>query len=514
VGLLAAVATASGPIRVRDLGAHPGLTGFPARSPSATSFLGVAIRQAGENRGNLYLLNKQGGQEFTEEDQLALETLSHRVGVILELSRRRCLQDRDRARLLVLARAGRQLAEPMELESTLLAISRLMVPDLADLCRVSVLREGGAYRTVLATHRDPVKQKLLDRLVNRSTGDAAPEIVRTALETGRPQIRRVSAQYPVERLAWDQTEREILEQVGARLAIAAPLIRGERPIGLLTLVMAESGRTFGEEDICLVEQLAAEAVLALERSRLYRSALEAIQARDGILALVSHDLMNPLAAIKLSAHSLLEHGLSGRDSVGQRQIAVIQGAARRMDRLIGELRDAASIDGGQLRVELNPEHGRALLEEAALMVAPQVEAAAHRLEVALRADSTEILCDRQRVFQVVANLVDNAVKFTPPGGRIRIATETLSDTFQVSVSDTGPGLRESEMERVFERYWRGRSGGTQSGSGLGLYIARGIVQAHGGRIWAQNEAGGGTRFTFALPLCPSADLVAAPVPGA
>jgi signal transduction histidine kinase len=167
------------------------------------------------------------------------------------------------------------------------------------------------------------------------------------------------------------------------------------------------------------------------------------------------------------------------------------------------------IETGQFTVEPKAEDVPALLSEAASLLEPQAAARGLQLKVDVSDDIPTIQCDRGRVLQVIGNLVGNAIKFTQSGGEIRIAVRPVDDAIQVSVSDTGAGIPENQIPHIFERYWKGKTKGIQ-GTGLGLYIVKAIVKAHGGRIWVESAVAEGTTFFFTLPVVPSA--VAEPRP--
>lgn len=178
----------------------------------------------------------------------------------------------------------------------------------------------------------------------------------------------------------------------------------------------------------------------------------------------------------------------------------IRSAVERMDALVRDLLDLSKIEAGRFEVHPQAEDLRELVEEA-LVLARTMAEAKHLALVAEQIDDGLVLADRERVFQVLTNLVSNAIKFTPEGGRIELRTRLRRGEAEVSVSDTGRGLTAEELQFVFDRYWQGRDTG-QKGSGLGLYIAKGIVEAHGGRIHVESTRGAGARFSFTLPTAP------------
>jgi signal transduction histidine kinase len=175
-----------------------------------------------------------------------------------------------------------------------------------------------------------------------------------------------------------------------------------------------------------------------------------------------------------------------------------------MQTLVDDLVDVASITAGKLRLQLEPQDPRALIDDAMEMFAP----VARQKSIALRGearDARRVRCDRNRIFQVLSNLISNALKFTDSQGTITVTTRAVSNSPSevcFVVSDTGRGIPAEQVEHVFERFFQGAARG-RSGAGLGLYIARGIVEAHGGRIWAQSEVGQGTTLSFTVPTAES-----------
>lgn len=258
------------------------------------------------------------------------------------------------------------------------------------------------------------------------------------------------------------------------------------------------------EQVKAAQQARAEAerqrALAQDNARLYQAARQSSREREEVLAIVSHDLKNPLSTIRVST-GLLSAKLRGQpDTAGMlRQVGAIDRAVASMLSLIHQLLDAARLDAGQaLAIERRPEPVDTLVAEALANIEPLAAQKSLRLEQHLGA-ARVVPCDRQRILQVLANLLSNAVKFTPDGGLLRVETRAVEREVLVSVKDTGPGVPESERAQLFQRHWQAERT-ARLGSGLGLYIAHGIVHAHGGRIWVDSRPGAGSTFTFALPV--------------
>jgi signal transduction histidine kinase len=226
----------------------------------------------------------------------------------------------------------------------------------------------------------------------------------------------------------------------------------------------------------------------------------AIHMREEILAIVSHDLKNPLATILIRAQQLTRRSAppDGGANWG-REARVIEEAAVRMRRLIDDLIDFAAISGGGLRVQREPHEASHLIDDALQILEPL----AGRKKISLANGSQplahEVSCDRDRVFEVFFNLVGNAIAATPEGGAIVLRAQETGPEIMFSVADTGPGIAPDHLRRVFDRYWRAGKNDRRN-LGLGLAIARGIVEAHGGRIWAESPPGAGATFSFTLPM--------------
>lgn len=247
-------------------------------------------------------------------------------------------------------------------------------------------------------------------------------------------------------------------------------------------------------------------------SRAYRAeqkardlARAALASRDELMSIIAHDLRNPLGAIALKAAVV---STVGAPETVQREAKSIETITRRMESLIGSMLDVATIEAGRLSVMQAPCGVDALLREAGEMFHHLAASRGIRLSQPAVGTGVRVHADRERVLQVLSNLLGNALKFTPDGGEIGLSMERCDGMVRFAVSDTGPGIPSEHLPMLFDRYWRPRGSGDK-GTGLGLFIAKGIVDAHGGRIWAESEPGRGTTFYFTLPIAdaaPEADV--------
>jgi PAS domain S-box-containing protein len=270
--------------------------------------------------------------------------------------------------------------------------------------------------------------------------------------------------------------------------------------------LASRGKVLADEEG--VSERISGAVIDIDILKRTEARLqEAVKAREEILAVVSHDLKNPISAIQLSASlaQRLEPG-APMQSAGK-QLARIQTSADKANRLIHNLLDLAQIDAGHFHINKKEGDYRELVREEIEMLQPLAEERQVRLEAKLPARPCPISFDRERMHQVISNLVGNALKFTTPGGcvEVELGLPTASKTVKLTVRDTGVGIDPSALAHLFDRFWQVRRG-DRHGTGLGLFIARGIIEAHGGRIEVQSRIGDGSTFSFELPVSDSVSL--------
>jgi len=277
-----------------------------------------------------------------------------------------------------------------------------------------------------------------------------------------------------------------------RTDLAVPIRSKDRTLGTFYLARQPGAAPFTREQATLIELLARHAAIAMENARLFERVRLALAARDEILAVVSHDLKNPLGAISLREQLLEESEIPGAAAHARavrRSVAVMQ-------RLIDGLLDVARMDAGHLQLRPQPCPLSELVHEVVDLNAPLAEDRRVQVEVAVPLNLAASI-DRDRIHQVLTNLVGNAVKFTFDG-TVTITGRQQGSEAVVSVADTGAGILPDVLPHVFDRFFT--AGQRPNGTGLGLNIAKRLVEAHGGRIWATSEPGKGSTFTFSLPL--------------
>jgi signal transduction histidine kinase len=366
---------------------------------------------------------------------------------------------------------------------------------LADICFADEVSDNGSLRRMPGFAAEGYQA-----LLTAMTETVSP------LMTNEPQARVAATGSPllyedVSKDVWsDRFAGSQLKDMGVHSMMVVPLTRRGARLGTLTFVATDSRRAYDAIDLALAEELARRVAIALEEEARALHLERAIRDRQEVLALVAHDLRAPLSALSIAASVLLRRTPDSDRRASRRFLEIIARSLRQMDHLVAGLLDTASLDAGQFTIRKEWHLISSIVDDALEMQA----LAASQKALVLQADPSDevvhVFCDRDRVVQVLMNLLGNAIKFTSSGGLVKVVWRRLPGELLISVIDTGCGIAPANVTRVFERYWE--SGGKHYGSrgtGLGLYISRGIVEAHGGRIWVESELGQGCRFSFTVP---------------
>lgn len=292
----------------------------------------------------------------------------------------------------------------------------------------------------------------------------------------------------------------------AHSAVCAPLLSGGRKIGVLLLQNLRNGESFVHSDLEFVQALADLVALAVEKNHLLKEAEqtqvleEANRLKSELLSTLSHEMRTPLASIKGYASALLLQEADWSEETRREFLRIIDEETDNLQDLISDLLESSTIEAGLLRIERQPT----LLARLAQRVVDQagLRTQQHRFLVDFPSGFPVVDADPRRIEQVLHNLVDNAVKYSPDGGLIVVRGEVHPREIVVSVADQGVGIAPEHLNRLFERFFRIKSGIGRNvvGTGLGLPIARTIMESHGGRIWAESTVGSGTTLFFTVPL--------------
>jgi len=422
------------------------------------------------------------------------------LGISEDITERRRIEQQRR----LLAEVSVALSASLDYEQTLATVTDLAVRSVADWCAVDVLEEHGHMRRLKVASADPANAALCAVLEQLPVNRDLPHLARSVLEGGRSfVVEHVTPQF-LASVSQGADHRRALRATGVRSVIGVPLlIRGES-LGVLLFGSSNPDCAYGQDDLRWAEPLADRSAVAIENARLYRASVEATQRRDQVLGVVAHDLRNPLSTILLQT-SALERARPEFERRSRKPIEVIHRAATRMNQLIQDLLDVSLIEMGRLPIQRAQLSGRDLVIEA--VEAQKMLAASSSIELRLDVakDIGEVWGEHDRLVQVFENLIGNAIKFTTAGGWITVGAASNDQEVVFWVADSGSGIEPSNVPHVFDRFWQSRKG-DRRGAGLGLPIAKGIVEAHGGHIWVESTLGRGSTFFFSIPRArPTAD---------
>jgi len=319
---------------------------------------------------------------------------------------------------------------------------------------------------------------------------------------------------------------DFLRKHGTRTVLATPLLCQGHPIGVIMIRRMEV-RPFSDRQIVFLETFADQAVIAIENVRLFQetqeksrqleSANEKLRELDRLksefVANVSHELRTPLTAIKGAADLLLREVPGPLNEKQSHYLSRVRSNTQHLTGLINDLLDLSKIEGGKIELQAERVSLAGLIHEVVETLRPIAAEKSIALETPLPQASMLVWADRDKITQVLTNLVGNAIKFTPPNGRVTVASASHdTEGVRVSVSDTGPGTAEGERDRIFDKFYQvAVNGGPKpKGTGLGLAISKSLVELHGGKIWVESEPARGSTFYFTLPAAVSGETNAPP----
>lgn len=427
----------------------------------------------------------------------------HARALELEQAARAEVETAERRRSFLYQAMSTLFAHPPDPQGMYTLLAHLAVPDLADWCLVDALEQDSWVSRVASACLDPTLEQQARALPQRQKLRAdAPIGLLRVLRTGEPELVPAVTDSLLRAAAAEPSHPALLTLLQARSYMIVPLRARGNTLGAVTFVSSSSGRRYGPEDLALAEDLCQRASLAIDNARLFGESRRATRAREDLLAVVSHDLRNPLSVVQLGSALLLrERPGVPRDEHVIKHATRMRDATERALRLISDLLDWGRLEAGGLRLEFQEEKASALVQEAVDSIRPLAEANRLHLTLEMSEALPSLRCDRTRVLQVLGNLLGNAVKFTPEGGQLTVGVKAQHNAVCFSVRDTGQGIPAEQLSYIFDRYWQAKDSASR-GAGLGLAIAKGLVEAHGGRIWAESTPGQGSVFRFSLPALP------------
>jgi len=420
--------------------------------------------------------------------------------------------ERARRRAEVVAHLSAVLTSSRDLDLALRTLADFAVPRIADYCAVDVLADNGQLAPLAAAHVDAAQldgmQRVRERHADPADGLSAAHVVRTRLAAIVPWVTDGLLEQAA---GGDEARLRVMRALGIVSYLCVPMIAHDHVFGALTLATtASSGRVYGDEDIQLAEDVASRAAMAIENAQAYQQLTAANRVKDEFLATLSHELRTPLNAV-LGYARILRGGLLQGDTAVH-ALQVMERNATALTHIVDDVLDMSHIVSGRTRLQVQPVDLRTVVRAATETVRPAAEAKGVRLQAFIESHAEPISGDPERLQQVVWNLLANAVKFTPRDGRVQVRVASVDAHVEVVVTDTGMGIAADFLPHVFERFRQADSSTTRrhGGLGLGLAIARHIVEMHGGTIDVESP-GEGAGATFRVRLPPLAARLARPL---
>ncbi|MCP3167833.1 AAA family ATPase [Myxococcus qinghaiensis] len=467
----------------------------------------VPLKKQAKVVGVLYLENNAMAGAFTQERVEVVQVLAAQAVISLDSSTFLLERERSEHTARFLAAAGAALVESLDYATTLARVVQLAVPRFADWCLLDLVAEDGSPSRVEIAHADPAQAELAGRLKRFTAmpGGNRRHPPPKALVESQPVLLEDVSEAWMRAMALDEEHHRVLLDMRPRSVISVPLVARGRTLGILTFIVAQSGRRYDHADLAVAQDLAKRCALAMDNAALYRDAQDAIRLRDEFLSIASHELKTPLTPLQLQLHTLerrlpkLVTSEEGAAWLSER-LGILRRQGMRLERLINELLDVSRISGGRLRLELE----RVDLSEVVAQIVTSFEDSGDLARSGSQVTAsigTPVMgwWDRLRLEQVITILLSNALKYGA-GKPVNLSVSLNEFSAAVEVTDQGLGIEPQHQERIFGRFERAVSARQYGGLGLGLYIASQIVERMGGAIQVSSEPGKGSVFTVTLPL--------------
>ncbi len=413
-----------------------------------------------------------------------------------DISKRKRMEDS----LRFLAEASKSLATLVDYRSTLQKVAYLAVPSFADWCAVDMLDEGGTLQRLAVAHQDPDQVHLAEEIFRRypPRPDTCVGVMKV-LRTGEPDLVTQIDHDMLAKAAQSEEHLRLLQQLHLQSFLCVPLAGKDRVLGVMSFVFSDSGRRYKAEDLSLAEDLAHRAVIAVENARLYQELKVADRRKDEFLAMLAHELRNPLAPICSGLDILAMDESDGHLET----IKLMQDQVEHVVRLVDDLLDMSRIMRGRIELRKEPVELSMLVQRSVATVQPLVEGLHQKLIVSLPEEPLWLNADPVRIVQVFENLLNNASKYTETEGRIELTAERQDGQVVVKVHDTGVGIEPDLLPHVFDLFTQSARSldRAQGGLGIGLTLVKRLVEFHGGTVSAESEGSGrGSTFLVQLPL--------------
>jgi PAS domain S-box-containing protein len=409
-------------------------------------------------------------------------------------------QKREEAALELLAKTSASLAALSDRNSALQQAVGAVVPFFADWCVVYMINSAGQIEYQAYAHHDPQKQPLLRELLEKYPVDwNSSSISVQALRTGETQFVADLSHAQITGMARNEEDLQAIRELSPRSVISVPLRIRERTIGTMSFAASEPSRRYTSRDVKLAGDLAQRVATAIENAELFNAVTTADRQKDEFLAMLAHELRNPLAAIRYT----MEAARLSRGNAEDELLEMVERQVNHLARLIDDLLDISRISRGKIQLRRERIDGATIARRAADTVRPLVEEKHHTLVLELSHEPIPLYADATRVEQIIGNLLTNAAKYTPEGGHIQLVAHPENGEAVIKVKDTGIGIAPETLPTVFELFAQADQSldRAQGGLGVGLTVVRKLAEMHGGTVAAASSGiGQGSEFTVRLPL--------------
>ncbi len=401
-----------------------------------------------------------------------------------------------------LAEASAELAAVVDYESTLQKVANPAVPYFADWSAVDLADDDGNLRRLAVAHQDAVKIALVQELMRAYPPDPqSPVGAFAVLRSGEPEIVSEITDELLVQEAKDERHLSLIRSLGLKSYICVPLVVAGKSLGILTFATAESGRKYSETDLALAVDLAQRAAVAIENTQLYQALRETDRRKDEFLAMLAHELRNPLAPIRNALQILKMPGVD--EGMVERSREMMERQVQHLVRLVDDLMDVSRVMRGKIELRKELVELATIVARAVETAHPLLDAQGHDLSVRMSSESLLLDADPVRLVQVIGNLLTNAAKYTESKGHIWLTADRDGDTAVLRVRDNGIGIAPQMLPRVFELFVQVDHTSTkaQGGLGIGLTLVRSLVEMHNGTVQAHSDGlGKGCEFVVRLPL--------------
>lgn len=475
------------------------------RALDLKSYMGTPLIARSRVIGALTFSSIQPDRHYTQDDFLFAQELARRIALTLDNARLYQEAQEDIAErrqieqnLRFLAEAGKLLSSSLDYQTTLTHVTYLAVPHIADWCSVDMRTDEGIQQLAVA-HVDPEKVQWAKELRQQNPPDLnAPTGLSKVLRTGKAEF------YPeiddALLVATTRSEEGLTLARALRLSstMIVPLLIQGQAIGAITFVAAESGRHYTQTDLSMAEELASRAALAIHNAHLYSEAQKAIGIRDDFISIASHELRTPITSLKMYTQFVQKQlSKQGDESLSQ-FLGRMDAQLNKLNGLIGDLLNVSKIEVG--RLEFQEEWFN--LDEVVSETCEAIQQTAPKHTIHIEGSiSCPVWGDKDRIGQVVTNLLTNAIKYSPQAHEVLVRLQSEPDAAVVSVQDFGIGIDQEHLSKIFTRFYRVNDPEEKTfpGLGIGLYLSHEIIARHGGSLTVASEKGKGSTFTFSLP---------------